>query len=57
MFIRLNMISPQQLFSYPQPVLCGIPKELCAIRDNKSSCDIANNNDIVALINDICCIN
>ena len=36
-----------------EPVLCGILKELCAIRDNTSSCDTANNNDIVALINDI----
>ena len=42
---------------YPHPVLCGILKELCGIRDNTSSCDIANNNDIVALINDICTSN
>ena len=42
---------------YPQPVLCGILKDLCAIRDSTSSCDIANNNDIVALIDDIICIN
>ena len=35
-----------------EPVLCGILKELCAIRDNTSSCYTANSNDIVALIND-----
>ena len=29
-------------------------KELCAIRDNTSLCDIADINDIVVLINDIC---
>ena len=34
------------LLHQTQPVLCGIPKELCAIRDNTASCDIANNNDI-----------
>ena len=38
---------------YQHPVLCGILKELCGMRDNTYSCDIANNNDIVALINDI----
>ena len=37
-----------------QPVLCNILKEICAIRDNTSSCDIANNKDIVTVINDIC---
>ena len=43
---------------HPQPVLCDILKELCAIRDNTSTWDITNNNDIVALINDIMtCIN
>ena len=26
------------------PILCDILKELCAIRDNTFSCDIANNN-------------
>ena len=34
----------------PQPVLCGVLKELCAIRDNTSLCDIADKNDIVVLI-------
>ena len=37
----------------PQPVLCGVLKELCAIRDNTSLCDIADNNDIGVLINDV----
>ena len=45
------------LLLHPHPVLCGILKEICGIRDNTSSCDIANNNDIVALINDICTSN
>ena len=36
-----------------EPVVCGIPKELCAIRENTSSCDTTNSNDIVALISDI----
>ena len=40
------------MHSHPQPVLCCILKELCGIRDTTSSCGIANNNDIVALIND-----
>ena len=44
----------KMLLLHPHPVLCGILKELCGIRHNTSSCDIANNNDIVALINDIC---
>ena len=39
---------------HPQPVLCGVLKELCAIRDNTSLCDIADKNDIVVLINDMC---
>ena len=28
--------------------------ELCAIRDNITTCDIANNTDIIAMIEDIC---
>ena len=39
---------------HPQPVLCGVLKELRAIRDNTTLCDIADKNDIVVLINDIC---
>ena len=38
---------------HPQPVLCDVLKELCAIRDNISLCDIADSNDIVLLIDDI----
>ena len=30
-------------------LLCDILRELCGIRDSTSSCDIAKNNDIVAL--------
>ena len=50
----LGKVKKKILLLHPHPVLCGILKELCGIRDNTSSCDIANNNDIVALINDIC---
>ena len=49
----LNKVKKKVLL-HPQPVLCNILKEICAIRDNTFSCDIANNNDIVTLINDIC---
>ena len=53
----LGKVKKKILLLHPHPVLCGILKELCGIRDNTSSCDIANNNDIVALINDICTSN
>ena len=53
----LGKFKKKMLLFHPQPVLYGIFKELCGIRDNTSSCDIANNNDIVALINDICTAN
>ena len=29
---------------HPQPILCGVLKELCAIRDNTSLCHIADKN-------------
>ena len=45
----LGKVKKKMLLLHPQPVLNGFLKELCAIRDNTSSCDIANNNDIVAL--------
>ena len=55
----LGKVKKKIVLLHPQPILhvCDILKELCAIRDNISSCDIANNNiynDIVALNNDIC---
>ena len=50
----LGKVKKKMLLLHPHTVLCGILKELCGIRDNTSLCDIANNNDIVALINDIC---
>ena len=50
----LGKVKQKMVLLHPQPVLCGIFKELCGIRDNTSSSDIANNSDIVALINDIC---
>ena len=37
-----------------QQVLCGVLKELFAIRDNASLCDIADKNGIAVLINDLC---
>ena len=33
---------------------CGVLKELCAIRDNTSLCDIVDKDDIAVLIKDIC---
>ena len=42
----LGKVKKKILLLHPHPVLCGILKELCGIRDNTSLCDIANNNDI-----------
>ena len=53
----LGKVKEKMLLLHPHPVLCGVLKELCGIRDNTSSCDIANHNDIVAFINDICTSN
>ena len=50
----LGKVKQKMVLLHPQPVLCGILKELCGIRDNTTSFDIANNSDIVAFINDIC---
>ena len=50
----LGKVKQKMALLHPQPILCAILKELCGIRDNTSSCDIANNSDIVVLINDIC---
>ena len=51
----VGKVKKKMVLLHPQPVLsCGILKELCGIRDNTSSCDIVNNNNIVALINNIC---
>ena len=36
------------------PILCNDLKELCAIRDNITRCDIASINDFIAMIEDIC---
>ena len=44
LMLRLKAITSlmlNKLLLYPQPALCGIFKELCPIRDNTSSCDIA----------------
>ena len=38
---------------YPKPILCSVLKELCAIRDNIATCDIASITDIIAMIEDI----
>ena len=51
---RLGEVKKKIALLHPQPVLCGVLKELCAIRDSTSLCDIAEKNDIVVLINDIC---
>ena len=47
----LGKVKKKIALLHPQPVLCGV---LCAIRDNTFLCDIADKNDIVVLINDIC---
>ena len=50
----LGKVKKKIAFLHSQPVLCGVLKDLCAIRDNTSLCDIADKHDIVVLINDIC---
>ena len=37
---------------YPQFILCNIQRELCAIHDNNSTCDVADTGDIITLIED-----
>ena len=39
---------------YPKPILCNVLMELCAKRDNITTCDIASLTDIIALTEDIC---
>ena len=39
---------------YLKLILCNVLKELCAIRDNITICDIASITDIIAMIEDIC---
>ena len=39
---------------YLKPNLCDVLQELCAIRDNITTCDIASITDIIAMIEDIC---
>ena len=50
----LGKVKKKIALLHPQPVLCDVFKELCAIHDNTSLCDIADKSDIVVLINDIC---
>ena len=57
LFHLLGKVKKKMLLLHPHPLLCGILKELCGILDNTSSCDIANNSGIVALINAICTSN
>ena len=45
----LGKVKKKIAFLHPQPVLCGVLEELCAIRDNTYLCDIADKNDIVVL--------
>ena len=37
----------------PKPILCNVLMELCAIRDNIATCDIASITDIIAMVEDI----
>ena len=49
----LGKVKKKIALLHPEPVLCGVHKELFAIpalRDTTSLCDIADNNDIVVLI-------
>ena len=50
------MASIKNIHNHCQPVVCDVLNERCAVglRDNTSLCDIADKNDIVVLINDIC---
>ena len=50
----LGKVKKKITLLHPLPVLCGVLKELCAIRDNTSLCDVADKNYIAVLINDIC---
>ena len=43
----LGKVKKKIALLHPQPVLCDVLKELCAIRDNTSLCDIADKSDIV----------
>ena len=43
----LGKVKKKIALLHPQPVLCGVLKELCGIRDNTSLCDIADKHDIV----------
>ena len=45
----LGKVKKKIALLHPQPVLCGVLKELCAILDNTFLCDIADKHD-----NDIC---
>ena len=38
---------------YPKNILCDVLMELCAIRDNITTCDIASITDIITVIEDI----
>ena len=51
----INRDSPTIL--YPKPILCNVLMELCAIRDNITTCDIASITDIIAMIEDNVLIN
>ena len=50
----LGKVKKKIALLHPQPVLCGVLRELCAKRDNTSVCVLADKNDIVVLINEIC---
>ena len=42
------MVAEVQEFDF----ICNVLMELCAIRDNITTCDIANITDIIAMIED-----
>ena len=39
---------------YRQPILCTNLRELCAIRDTNSICDLADTSDNITLTEDLC---
>ena len=50
----MGKVSKKMSILYPKSILCNVLLELCAIRDDITTCDIANITDIIATIEDIC---
>ena len=50
----MGKVKKKMSILYPKLILCNVLKELCAIRDNITTCDIVSITDIIAMIEDIC---